>query len=437
MKRNSFKAKFLSFTLAAALLAGSTGSAWAAEPEPAETSDSSVTETDVTSENSETVGTVSVSSGTENGSEGSTSAGTETGSEGSSSGSSASSGTETASGDSTYSETESSSENTPGSTDGVSDSSADMTSDTEAADGDNAGSGTDTSDGVVPETDAASGVAGTGLGAPPEPTINLVFNSEHTRFDLVFSGYAAAEGETLCAAVWSVARGQDDLEWVELALQTDGTYKKTVNISDFADPGTVDIHIYKYGADGSAAYVAGKSDDIPTIIVGDLKLVSGMSDGTAVISSETVSSASGIASARAAAWSKADQSDLHWYDMHEESSGDWTFTIDLKNHNNNPGKYSVHMYAVDGNGFTRYAAGKSFDFSGLTGGLDVKVTGSDSTYTAEISGFSSAAPIKEIRVATWTETGGQDDISWHVLSLSGAAASATSSVSDFKHYGTA
>ena len=81
MKRNSFKAKFLSFTLAAALLAGSTGSAWAAEPEPAETSDSSVTETDVTSENSETVGTVSASAGTETGSEGSASAGTETGSE--------------------------------------------------------------------------------------------------------------------------------------------------------------------------------------------------------------------------------------------------------------------------------------------------------------------------------------------------------------------
>ena len=85
MKRNSFKAKFLSFTLAAALLAGSTGSAWAAEPEPAETSDSSVTETGATSESSDDVGTVSVSSGTENGSEGSASAGSESGSEGSAS----------------------------------------------------------------------------------------------------------------------------------------------------------------------------------------------------------------------------------------------------------------------------------------------------------------------------------------------------------------
>jgi len=183
--------------------------------------------------------------------------------------------------------------------------------------------------------------------------------------------------------------------------------------------------------------VAGKSDEIPTVTVGDLKLVSGMSDGKAVISSEMVSSPSGIKSARAAAWSKADQSDIYWYNMEEDTSGNWTFNIDLKNHNNNAGNYNVHMYAVDGNGFSRYAAGKTFDFSGLTGVLSVNVKASDETYTAEISGFSSAAPYNEIRVATWTDAGGQDDIKWHSLTVSGSTASVTAPVSDFKHFGTA
>ena len=117
MKRNSFKLKFLSVTLAAALLSGSAFSVWADEPGPAETSDGSVTETGITSESSETVETgstsgssetgteVSASAYSETGTEVSASAGSETGSDESASGSSASSGTETTSGDSTSAET--------------------------------------------------------------------------------------------------------------------------------------------------------------------------------------------------------------------------------------------------------------------------------------------------------------------------------------------
>ncbi len=271
------------------------------------------------------------------------------------------------------------------------------------------------------------------------PEISLVFNEAYTRFDLVLSGYDAAEGEFLRGAIWSEAGGQDDLEWVGLTKQADGTYKKAVNISDFSDPGIFDIHVYKYSADGTAAYLTGISADVPTITVGDLELVSGMTNGIADIASEAVSCQSGIISARAAAWSKADQSDLYWYDMQKDPDGNWTFAIDLKNHKNNIGNYNVHMYAVDGNGFTRYAAGKTFDFSGLAGDMLVTVSSSDGTYTTEITGFSSAAGYKEIRVATWTAEGGQDDISWHSLKVSeeGDYASVTSSISDFKHYGTA
>ncbi len=432
MKRSSFKVKILSVTLTVVMLAGSALSVWADEPEPAETIDSSVMETSVTSESSE----------------GSTSNSSEAGTEGSTSGSSSSSVTETTSESSVPETTGNSSGSTTVSTDGVSEvSSTNTVSNTAASSGssdenidpssESSNNETDPSATGISETEDPAAGVGTGLGAPPEPEINLVFNAEYTRFDLVFSGYEAAEGETLRAALWSDTRGQDDLEWVELTLQTDGKFKKTVNISDFADPGQLDIHVYRFGADGSAAYVAGKSDEIPTVTVGDLKLVSGMSDGKAVISSEMVSSPSGIKSARAAAWSKADQSDIYWYNMEEDTSGNWTFNIDLKNHNNNAGNYNVHMYAVDGNGFSRYAAGKTFDFSGLTGVLSVNVKASDETYTAEISGFSSAAPYNEIRVATWTDAGGQDDIKWHSLTVSGSTASVTAPVSDFKHFGTA
>ena len=339
---------------------------------------------------------------------------------------------------------------TPGGTD-VSDDTVtsggtDVSDDTSIPGGIGIPDGTGTPEDTASGDDPAAEGGATGRGEAQEsgntgtvPEIVCMFNEACTRFELMLSGYEPADGGSLRAAIWSEAGGQDDLEWVGLTEQADGTYKKTVNISDFSDPGKLDIHVYMSGADGIMSYVTGISVIIPTVTEGDLVLVSGMSDGTAVISSANVSSVSGITSARAAAWSRADQSDIYWYDMKEDGSGNWTFDLDLKNHKNNAASYIVHMYAVDGNGFTRFAAGNIFDFSGLSGDLLVTVNPSDGTYITEVTGFSSTAGYKEIRAAVWTQTGGQDDISWHVLNVSGEGdyASVTSSASDFKHFGTA
>ena len=419
MKRNEFKVKLLSVSLAAVLLAGSAFPAWADEPGETGTIDSSVEETVVTPESGG-------AAETDGSSESSVTPGTETVSESSGEvlGSSPESTSDSPADASETGSTVTSSESTP-----------DPSGSAEIS----VGEETVTAADVTSEDEGIKGGAGAGEETPAVtvPEISLVFNAAYTRFELILSGYEPAEGETLRAAIWSEAGGQDDLEWVGLTKSTGGIYKKTVMISDFSDPGIFDIHVYRFGPDGSSAYVAGKSENIQSINAGELKLITEMSSGTAVISSEAVSCPSGIKSARAAAWSKADQSDLYWYNMQEDASGNWTFTLDLKNHNNNAGKYNVHMYAVDGNGFNRFAAGKTFDFSGLTGGLTMTVNPADGTYTAQIDGFSSAAPVKEIRAAVWTDEGGQDDLTWHTLKVSGEKASATSSVSDFRHFGTA
>jgi lipoprotein-anchoring transpeptidase ErfK/SrfK len=46
-------------------------------------------------------------------------------------------------------------------------------------------------------------------------------------------------------AVWSETNGQDDIQWIKAAKQSDGSYKASVSLSSFKSPGTFNAHAYK------------------------------------------------------------------------------------------------------------------------------------------------------------------------------------------------
>lgn len=116
-------------------------------------------------------------------------------------------------------------------------------------------------------------------------------------------------------------------------------------------------------------------------------------------------------------WSdKGGQDDLVWYAA-KKVNGVWTTTIDIKNHKSDVGLYHVHAYKVVNNKMsgvlasTITVAGVTYDSANVTNTGDNKFR-----VTADVS---SPAAIKDVKVAVWSDNGGQDDLIWYSAKKSG------------------
>ncbi|MBR2736825.1 MAG: S-layer homology domain-containing protein, partial [Firmicutes bacterium] len=70
-------------------------------------------------------------------------------------------------------------------------------------------------------------------------------------------------------------------------------------------------------------------------------------NGTFTLRAENVSAESGIQSVRTAVWTKADRSDLHWYDMQgTDRSGSYQLPLSVRDFNTTFGIYHAKLYAV-------------------------------------------------------------------------------------------
>lgn len=95
-------------------------------------------------------------------------------------------------------------------------------------------------------------------------------------------------------------------------------------------------------------------------------------------------------------------------------------------HNNESGVYYTHIYVYDVNG--------AYALEGITVRVPAvaeapvikKIETSNVTtagYTVKVT-FSAQLGVKEVKMPTWTEKNGQDDIVWHVANISGNTATA-------------
>lgn len=114
-----------------------------------------------------------------------------------------------------------------------------------------------------------------------------------------------------------------------------------------------------------------------------------------------------------AVWSEdKGQDDLRWYLAPHMPDGSWAIEEPIANHRST-GRYIVHAYAETNRGLEltatasflvstpKASAVRLFQLSAPHGTFTV--------YADDVSG----APIKEVRVAVWAATGGQDDLRWY------------------------
>lgn len=182
-----------------------------------------------------------------------------------------------------------------------------------------------------------------------------ILNLTNNSFEIVVRGVSnTATLDKIYVPTWSVASGQDDLEWYVATKRSDGTYRKTVYIKN---------HKYSYGEYIVHAYAKNKYNSktflkAATVSIGN---ISGKLDVRKSSSSKftlTVSDLSGSNTLKeiyVPTWSaKNGQDDIRWYKATKQSDGTYAITVNTANHRFDKGMYIFHAYGKDNNGNLYY-----------------------------------------------------------------------------------
>ena len=240
---------------------------------------------------------------------------------------------------------------------------------------------------------------------------------------------------------WTENKGQDDIIWYKTTKDSTTTYSAAISVAEHnLESGKYNVHVYGTSAvtNSFIGLTATSGIDLtfsekltnPTVTVQNHNAANGTLQ---VVIAETETSKD-IASVAVAAWSQAEQKNIHWYTTSSVVNGKVVVTVDEKYHHNISGDYTVHVYVKTTSGDTvgyalgSYALMKTQSTAKAT--TSYKGTG---VYSVTISGVYSSGTVK---YAVWSDTNGQDDIKWYDATTSGTTATGLINVANHSGTGT-
>lgn len=139
----------------------------------------------------------------------------------------------------------------------------------------------------------------------------------------------------------------------------------------------------------------------------------------------TVTDPSGVAKVTMPTWSvKNNQDDLVWHEA-TISGNTATFYVRASDHNNEAGDYITHIYATDKRGYQSSASAGTINIPEDKQGPEIsnvrisEVTPNGFRVTCTVTDPSG---VKTVKMPTWSDRNGQDDLVWHEATLSGNTA---------------
>ena len=239
-------------------------------------------------------------------------------------------------------------------------------------------------------------------------------NASNGTFDVVLSGIQAEAGvATVQIPVWT-QNNQSDIKWYNAVLQSDGSYKATVNSANHNYAyGKYNIHAYLTQKNGMVSYVKGTTYtlNVPTATISHTLSAD---ETTYTVEVKNVPYGNSLNSVRFAVWSEANgQDDMKWYDGVKQSDGSWKAVISNKNHSG-IGKYQVHIYAIAKNGASTMLGSKTYSLSGASGDKPV-VNNPDATagtFDVRVSNVVAKSGVSKVQIPIWTQSN-QSDMYWY------------------------
>ena len=125
----------------------------------------------------------------------------------------------------------------------------------------------------------------------------------------------------------------------------------------------------------------------------------------------------GVREVKVPIWSSVNgQDDIIWYTAARQSDGTYKVTVKASNHKNSVGEYNIHLYYVQNDGQLVGVTGTKTTVSiGKPKGTITIQNNNPNTGTFDVivSGVSSPDGVREVKLPTWSNVDGQDDIIWY------------------------
>ena len=254
-------------------------------------------------------------------------------------------------------------------------------------------------------------------------TITIANNNPETgTFDVIVSGVSSPYGvREVKVPTWSSINGQDDIIWYTATKQANGTYKVTVKASDHKrSVGEYNIHLYYVQNDGQLVGVTGTKT---TVSIGKLKgtiTIQNNNPNTGtfdVIVSGVSNPAGGVKTVSVPIWSSVNgQDDIIWYTAARQADGTYKVTVKATDHKRSTGEYNIHLYYVQHDGQLVGVTGTTTTVSMARPKGTLTITNNNpnaGTFDVIVSGVSSPDGVREVKLPTWSNVDGQDDIIWY------------------------
>ena len=240
-------------------------------------------------------------------------------------------------------------------------------------------------------------------------------------FDVIVSDVSAPYGvREVKVPTWSNVNGQDDIIWYTAAKQADGTYKVTVRAVDHKfSTGLYHIHLYYIQNNGKLVGVGGTTTELsfgrPQ---GKVTIANNNPDtGTFDVLISNVSSPYGVREVKVPTWSSiGGQDDIIWYTAKKQANGTYKVTVKATDHKKSTGEYNIHVYYIQENNQLVGVTGTTTTVSIAhpKGTLTITNNNPDAgTFDVIVSGVSSPYGVREVKLPTWSNVNGQDDIIWY------------------------
>lgn len=156
------------------------------------------------------------------------------------------------------------------------------------------------------------------------------------------------------AIIWTDEGGQDDLMWITLSRQADGSYQGNYNPSDLKHSGSTNVCIF----DHSTCIDRLKTTNTPAsaeISVSD----NANTSFTVVVGNVRAGREAAVVTL--ALWTeKNGQDDLEWVEAERQEDGSFAATIRYIDHKSESGPFCIHAYVTDITGDQRLAAATSY-----------------------------------------------------------------------------
>ena len=170
-------------------------------------------------------------------------------------------------------------------------------------------------------------------------------NQQNGTYDIVVNASSQFGVREVKVPIWSTPN-QSDLVWYKAQKQADGSYVVHMNIKNHKNHrGTYMTHVYMYNNRGQQTAIALNNTNLPAIpdtLKAQIKNVNKEAGSYDVVIQ--AASQQGIARVEVPTWSTANQSDLVWYKATKQSDGSYIVHVNIKNHKNNRGNYTSHVY---------------------------------------------------------------------------------------------